>query len=348
MPFRRKYRPRRFHRYRRKRSRFTAASTIQRAFRRRRFKNKMYRAKKRYAVRKFNFQKAETVVKSFTIVCPDSIMLQPPLNYTGSGILTTNPGNGTYSNVFRLGILLRDTSATNDVKIFSNELKNYLELYRQVQIMHGSVTMLRWNNGSVNDGNTPSGAGAGPDINNSIGRTGSKRWIGYVHSAIDNGQKKNNNIIQNLSSTPAECLYSTIPDEYLANSNSKFQQVSWDNKKSLKYKIIAPQSKSPWSQQLYTMIDTTGTSSGSWRANQPFLDTIDVENAANNTFVPAQSANYATVYALGLLPPLSVYGTRFPTVETSVGGVKSLYTAPIHKCLISITCRFRNPTTRNN
>lgn len=340
---RRRFRRRPFVRRRRPR----AASMIQRVWRRKRLKNRMFRSKKRYAVRKFNFQKSETVVKSFTIICPDSIMLQPPLGYTGSGILTTNPGNGTYANCFRLGLLLRDISIPTGLKFFSSEFKNYLELFRQVQIIHGSVSMLRWNNGSVNDGNPPAAAGAGPDVNNSIGRVGSKRWIGYVHSAIDSGQKKNNNIIQNLSATPAECLYSTIPDEYLANSNSKFQQVSWDNKKSLKFKIIGADKKSSWANQLYTMYDTTGTGSGTWISNQPYIDTIDVENAGNGTFLPAQSANYGTVYALGLLPPLSVYGTRFPVVETSVGGVKSLYTAPIHKCLVSITCRFRNPTTRN-
>ena len=346
MVYRKRWRPRR--RYKRKYSRYSAASAIQKAFRRRRAKRRVFKAKKNFAVKKFNFQKAETLVKSFTIVCPDSIMLQPPLGYTGHGICTTNPGTAVYSNVFRLGILLRDSSLPNDVKIFSNELKNYLELYQQIQIMHGSVTMLRWNDGSINDGNTPSGAGTGPHVNSSIGRTGSKRWIGYVHSAIDSGQRHANNIIQNLSSTPAECLFSTKPDEYLANANSKFQQVSWDNKKSLKFKIIKPPKSSGWSQQLYTMTDTTGTASGTWRAEQPYIDTADIEKATNGTFTTAQNANYKVCYALGLLPPLSVYGTKFPIVTTSVGGVTSLYTAPIHKALVSITCRFRNPTTRNS
>lgn len=347
MPYRRKYRPRyRRRRYRRRRG---AASVIQRAFRRRRVKNRMYRSKKRFAVRKFNHARAEMTTKSFTIVCPDQQLLSVRAGLLNQGISCTDTGADEYSNCIRFGLFLRDTTQANDVAIFSDEVKNYLELYKQVRILHGSVTLLKYSNGIV-DGNTPSSnpTPPGPNANNSIGGSGNKTWVSYMHSVVDNGQFKATSDLQNLQIQPSSLIATQNPDEYFANSNAKFQQLSWDNKKSCHFKIIKPSKNSDWLSQPFGLFDNSlpPKSVGNYFTDFPWLPTRQVENVSKNLYA-ATNPNYQSVFALGMLPPLSTYGTSFPGIYNSVGGLQTPVPCPIHKVLLSITLQFRTPTTRN-
>ncbi len=208
--------------------------------------------------------------------------------------------------------------------------------------MHGSVTMMRYCN-SVNDGNPatttpPSG---------SIGFTGTKEWISYVHSVIDNGSFKDANNLQSLSVTPLLNLASTNEDEYLSNSNSRLTQMSHDNKKSFKTKILTAPARSEWAQQRYGIFNNASppVQQVALKCNSPWLDTNVLIGVADNTYL-AGNENYNNVRALSLLPPLSVYGTNFPVTYNTSGALPDSTSAPLHKVLLSICVAFRVPTTR--
>lgn len=320
----------------------TAATKIQAMFRRRRDRGRFHRALKRKAVVKFNRQSGEMVYKSFTIVCPDAMLVTPGTGtLAGSGISCVDPVTGHYSNVFELGMTIKDPSQPNGTKFFSKELAQYCGLFKQAKIVHGSVSMLRYNQGA-NDGNPSTGT----PPTSSIGTTGSKNWICYVHSVIDSGAFKSAVELQKLSVPPLTNIASTDADVYLANSNSRFRQLSWDTKKSLKTKVICPTSKEEWAQQRYPIFDnsTPPVPGIALRTNCPWLDTDTLLGVWNNGYA-AGNGNYESIYALGRLPTLSVFGSNFPIAVVTAANLPRAVQYPIHKVLISITCAFRIPTT---
>lgn len=345
MPFRRKYRPRTKRRpYRRRyRSKASAASAIQKAFRRRRNKRRVFNRMKSYAVKKFNRSPSEIVYKSFTIVAPNEVLLNSGTGvYLDSGIVCTNPLNSTFAQCIEIGMLLKSPSAPNGVVAFSTELQNQLELFRQVRLVHGSCTLLRYQD-SLSDGNA-----ATPLVLQSIGTNGTRPWITYLNSVVDTGAFKNVNNLVNLAVPPSTNLASFNQNEYLANSNSRFTQVSWDSKKSIKTKVIRPQLQSEWAQQTFGIFDNSAPPVAQFqlKTTQPWIDTNIVENCMKNNYL-ASNPNYQSIYALGRLPPISYFGQNFPNRVENVAGLPTSLQTPLFKVLLSITCAFRIPTTRN-
>lgn len=327
-----------------------AATTLQKFLRRRRRRQHIKKTLTNYSTKKFNRNASEIIYKSFTILCPDDLIINPGAasgGLSGKGLACTDTSNSEFRQCFELGILIKSSTAANGVSIFSKELLNYLELYKQCRIVHGSVTMLKYSAG-LSDGN-PS-TGTPPTA--SIGTTGEKNWVNYLHSVIDTGGYKQVNNLLNLTIPANTNVASLLPDEYFANSNTRFQQVSWDTKKSLKTKIIAPVAKSEWSQQRVTQYTDVGpppilpVAELTLNTNQPWVDTKFFEACHNNSFNYA-TANYQTGYSLGRLPPLSYYGNGFPTRVSTDGAIPSPLQVPLFKVLLSITVAFRIPTQRN-
>lgn len=328
---------------RRYRSKASAASAIQKAFRRRRNKARVFKSIKNFAVKKVNRSPSEMKYKSFTILCPDSQFIdEAPIQYQDSGLVGADPATNQYRNCFQLGMFLRDTAEVNDTIIFSQELKNYLKLYRQARIVHGSVTMMRYCE-SVNDGNPSTGT----PPTGSIGYTGTKEWISYVHSVIDNGSFKDANNLQALSVPPLLNLASTNENEYLSNSNARLTQMSHDSKKSFKTKILPATTQSEWAAQRYGIFNNAAVpvQQVAYKCNAPWIDTNVLIGVADNTYL-AGNENYNNVRALTMLPPLSVYGTNFPVTVSTAAALPVATSAPLHKVLLSICVAFRVPTTR--
>lgn len=326
-----------------------AASVIQKAFRRRRDRQRVKSALKAKAVLSFNRSDKEMMYKSFTIVCPDYMLLNPASTYPNGGIACADTTSLAYTGNYELGALLKNPSAPNGVSIFSQELLNMCELYRQVRIVHGSVTLLKFSDGT-GDGNSPAGVATPPGAlsASSIGITGTKDWVSYMHSIVDGGSYRNVNDQLNISIPPATNISSVNTDEYLANSNSRMAQLSWDTKKSIKLKVIGQPKNSEWAQQYFGFYNngTPPVAQFQLRTNQAWLDTNILENVAKNQYAVA-NPNYQSAYAIMRLPQISHYGSPFPTRLRSVGGVASSVQFPVHKVLISICCAFRVPTTRN-
>lgn len=327
-----------------------AASKIQKFLRRRRTRNRIKATLKNYSTKKFNRNSSEIIYKSFTILCPDNLIINPGYaagGLSGKGLACTDTSNSEFRQCFELGILVKSAAAANGVEIFSDELLNYLALYNQCRIVHGSVTMLKYSAG-LSDGNPSTGT----PPTSSIGTTGEKNWVNYLHSVIDTGGYHNVNGLLDLSVTANTNVASLSPDKYFANSNTRFQQVSWDVKKSLKTKIIAPQSKSEWAQQRVTQYTEAGPPPAlpqpilTLNTNQPWVDTRFFQNCHNNQFTYA-TQNYQTGYSLGRLPPLSYYGNGFPTRVATTGVIPTPVQVPLFKVLLSITVAFRIPTPRN-
>lgn len=328
---------------RKRAKRSSAATAIQRLVRMRQARQTLYKRRQRHSIRRFNRQSDEMVYKSFTIVCPDSMLITPgPGTLAGAGISCADPVTGNYVNVFELGMTLKDPAQTNGTKVFSRELQNYCELYKQCKIVHGSVSLLKYNDGT-NDGNPSTGT----PPTSSIGTVGAKNWVSYIHSVVDSGAFKSAVNLQNLAIPPLSNIATTAPDEYFANSNSRFHQLAWDVKKSVKTKIICPSPKEEWSQQRYPIYDnsTPPVAGIALRTNCPWLDTSTLTNVWNNGYLPG-NPNYASIYALGRLPTLSFYGTKFPIRVVTAAGVPRAVAYPIHKVLISITCAFRIPSAQ--
>jgi len=320
-----------------------AASIIQKAFRRRRAKAKIGRAMKKFAVKKINRSTSEVLYKSYTIIAPDAMFISaPPVQYQGAGLTGADPLTNQYRNCFELGMFLKVPSDPNGLRIFSPELKNQLETFRQARVVHGSVTMLRFCD-SNNDGNPATGTAP----TSTIGFTGTKEWISYVSSVIDNGSFKDANNLQNLSISPVSNLASSNEDEYLSNSNARLTQMSHDSKKSFKTKILNATAQSEFAQQRYGIYNnaTPPVQQLSLKCNSPWLDTKTLVAVGSNGFL-AGNPNYANVYALTRLPPLSVYGQNFPVTTSTTAGNPVRTSTPLHKVLISICVAFRIPTTR--
>lgn len=324
-------------------NRTSAATAIQNIVRQRRARATLARKRKAYSIKRFNRQSSEMMYKSFTIVCPDYCLVTPGTGtLADGGISCVDPVTATYTNVFELGMSLKNPSATNGVSVFSPELQSYCDLYKQVKVVHGSVTMLKYNQGT-NDGNPSTGTVP----TSSIGTTGTKQWVSYLHSVIDSGAFKQATSLQNLAIPPLSNLATSSPNEYLSNSNSRLHQLSWDNKKSIKTKIICPSPKEEWSQQRYPIYDnsTPPVPGIALRTNCPWLDTSTLQGVWNNGFLPG-NGNYASMYALGRLPTLSFFGNKFPTTVITSAGVPRAVQYPVHKVLLSITCAFRIPTAQ--
>lgn len=333
-------------RYKRKYSRSSAASAIQKAFRRRRNKAKVFRSMKNYAVQKANRSPAEMVYKSFTIICPDQQLVQPhtagPNGSRGLNCVSTT-GDNTYKSCFEIGMFLRDANATNLLVPFSPEMVNYFDLFRQARIVHGSVSMLRYSD-SMGDGQPSTGT----PPTSSIGTTGQKQWCNYVQSVIDNGSFRNvNDLVKLTNASPATNIASISEDEYLANSNSRLTQMAWNNYKSFKQKIINPDKRSEWANQTFGIFNnaTPPVAQYQLRTNAPWLDTNVLKNVASNGYA-SLNPNYQSVYALTRLPPLSVFGTAWPVNVETIAGVPQPSNTPIHKVLLSLCVAFRIPTTR--
>lgn len=327
-----------------------ASSTIQKFLRSRRRRQRIKSTLKNYSTKKFNRNSSEVIYKSFTILCPDDLLINPGAaagGLSGKGIACTDYSNSEFRQCFELGVLIKSSTAANGVAIFSKELLNYLELYKQCRIVHGSVTMLKYSAG-LSDGNPATGTPPAA----SIGTTGDKNWVNYLHSVIDTGGYKQVNNLLKISIPANTNVASLLPDEYFANSNTRFQQVSWDTKKSLKTKIIAPVSKSEWSQQRVTQYTEAGpppvlpAPELTLNTNQPWVDTKFFENCHYNGYTFAVE-NYQTGYSLGRLPPLSYYGNGFPTRVATNGAIPTPVQTPLFKVLLSITVAFRIPTQRN-
>lgn len=350
MPFRRSYgkRKRTFKRKfnprykRRKYSRSSAASAIQRLVRMRRARARLGRSKKRYAIRKINRSRQEMVFKNFTIVAPDSFLVNPQTPVGGLGHVCTD-GAGNITECIELGMILKDATAPNGTAIFSPELQNYLELYKQCKIVHGSVSLMKYCQG-LGDGQ----ASTGTPPTSSIGIAGSKHWVSYLHSAVDTGQFRAVDQLQDLGVPAASNIASIIPNEYLCNSNARFKQLSWDAKKSVKTKVLCARPRDEWSQQYYGVFSAAvpPVAQSQLRCNCPWIDTKEIENVAKN-LLPAAHPNYKSLYALTRLPPVSFFGTGFPLRVQTTAGIPANVSVPLFKALISITVAFRVPTLRN-
>lgn len=340
-----RYKKGRFSRAPRRRGRYSrAASTIQRLVRSRRARKSLAMRRKNYSIKKFNRQSSETVYKSFTILCPDYLIINPGTGvYANSGLACTDTTNSTYQQCFELGMLLKDPGATNGVSTFSTEMSNYLELFKQCRIVHGSASLLKWSDGD-GDG-TPITLAAGAS---SIGRQGNKNWVSYIHSVIDTGAFKAIDQLQDLAVPPSSNIASVNPNDYFANSNSRFKQLSWDSKKSIKTKVLAPTRREEWAAQYYGFFNTATPPAAvsQLRCNSPWVDTSWVENCIKNNY-PAGHPNYKSCYALTRLPPVSFLGTNFPSRTVATAGLPVTAQTPIHKCLVSICVAFRIPTVRN-
>lgn len=323
--------------------RATAARTIQTYVRRRNARRKIYQLNKSKAIRKFNRSTGEIKFKSFTIVCPDFCLTNPGTGLqSGLGVVQSDILNGKYTECIELGFFLKSPAATGGSEIFSDELKNYCKLYKQIKIVHGSVTLLKYST-STGDGS----AATSTPPSTSIGVQGSKNYCTYLHSVIDTGQFKNVLDMVNLAVAPLQNLASQNEDEYLTNSNARLTQVSWDTKKSIKTKIIRPTKREEWSQQYQKIYDTAGTAVlVNLKMNQPWVDTKYVTQLTDTPLPPPTHPNYQSLYALGRLPPVSFYGDGFPVSLYTSGGIPAQRGVNLHKVLLSITCAFRVPTNR--
>lgn len=327
-------------------SKSRAATSIQALVRSRQARATLARQSKRASIKRFNRKSSEVIYKSFTVVCPDEVLINPYTANPNQGLLCSDPATAEYKANFQFGMFYKNPSALGLCTMLSPEMQNMLELYKQCRVVHGSISMMRYSDG-VGDGLTPAGAGAGPLVNSSIGITGDKDWIGYLHSTIDTGAYKNVQDLQNLSIPPNTLIASFNPNEYLSNSNSRLHQVSWDNRKSIKTKVLLPTSKSEWAQQRVTLYDLPGTTPiVQLRTNGPWVDTNIVEGVAKGTY-PVGHTNYQSVYSLTTLPAVTFYGTGFPSRVRSVAGTSTPVLTPIHKVLLSCTVAFRVPTLRN-
>jgi len=322
-----------------------AAGVIQRAFRRRRNRRRVYNVLKRRAVLRFNRSSKEMVFKSFTIEIPDSMLItQPPGDLVGRGIVSAE--QRVLKECIEIGAILKDPAAPNLTEAFSQEFTNYLELYKQVRVVHGSISLMKFSPG-LGDGTSATGT----PPTSSVGYQGDPKWVAYAHSVIDTGAFKDVSSLQNLNIQPSANVASTVINEYFSNSNARLTQLSWDNKKSVKTKIICPTKKEEWSQQYYGIFSAAvpPVAGVQLRTNCPWLDTGVVEAVAKNT-LPAGHPNYLSVYALMRLPPYTIFGNTFPQRVRYDGGaappVVPLVT-PLFKGVISITCAFRVPTLRN-
>lgn len=348
---RRRYRSKKFHPYKsgtgRQYPKYRhAATAIQRMVRARQARARLAKRRKAYSIRRFNRKSAETVYKSFTIVCPDEMLIESYTSQPNQGIACANPATAEYKQQFQFGMFYRNPSTTGGIAILSPSLQNYLELYKQCRIVHGSVSLMRFSDGS-GDGSTAQAAGTAPLATSSIGKQGDKDYITYMWSTIDTGSFKNCNNLTDISIPPLTNLASANPDEYLENANSRMHQISWNNRKTVKTKILNPGPKTEWAQQRVTVYDTPGTTPVlTLRTNSPWVDTNVVEACARQNY-PAGHPNYQSIHSLTSLPSLSFYGSGFPTGYKSVAGVPTETQIGIHKCLISICVAFRVPTLRN-
>lgn len=329
----------------------TAATKIQNFFRNRRARNAVHKAIVDRAVKISNRSSEEIMYKSYTIVCPDYINLNPSTKYPSSGIACTDAPSAQFVGCYELGMCLKNPASVNGVSAFSQEMLNTLELYRECKIVSGSVSLLKYSAG-MGDGQPPGNPSVAtpvpPLAYSSIGVTGPKDWVTYIHGVIDRGQFKAVDGLQNLSIPPSTNIASTNADDYFANSNSMFKQISWDTKKSVKQKIIKPLPTDPWSQQYYSLYNnnTPPTAEVQLRCNSPWIRTNVVEAVLKNQYA-AGNLNYHSVYALTRLPPWSVYGSAMPIRVYSVGGDSANIEVPLFKVLLSITVAYRVPTSRN-
>lgn len=349
--------------YRKKRRRKQrAARTVQRVFRQYRARKSLGRAIKSRAITRFNYTPQASKVKTFTILCPDTLLNDPGTgSYAGQGLWCVK-GNSTVGellNVFELGMFRKTIGTAPGMAIFSPELRNYLDLYKYAKIVSASVSCMPYR-----DNLCTTVYGPVPSTITTNTFSSPLNYCSYLQSVIDTGQWKDIVNLQDPAEPIASNLASTNPDDYFASKSSRLHQVSYDNLKSLKTKIMPPHPSSNWAQQRYSWTEASAAAPlipikhGTYRCTQPWLDTTVLKGVADGTLssvapppatnIPEYPSIYASTYALTRMPPVSFYGKGFPQRFEAVNPTGPIILqTPIFKCIVSVTVAFKSPTIRS-
>lgn len=337
-----------------------SARTIQRVFRNYRARKSLGRAIKSRAISRFNYTPQANKVKTFTILCPDGLLNDPGTgSYAGQGLWCTkgNSTQGELLNVFELG-MFRKVTTNPGIAIWSPELLNMFQLYKYAKIVSASVSCMPYR-----DNLSTTVYGPAPTTITTNTFSSPLNYCSYLQSVIDTGQFKNIDDLQNYATSIASNVASTNPDDYFASKSSRLHQVSYDNKKSLKTKIMQPTLSTNWSQQRFVWASAEAATPlqpikhGTYRCTQPWLDTSILTKVANGTVnpvAPPAASNiqpypniYASTYALTRMPPVSFYGKGFPQRYQALANQgPTILQTPIFKCIVSITVAFKTPTIR--
>lgn len=325
----------------RRNRRSAGARTIQRMVRNRRARRTLMLRRKAHAIHRLNRSKSEVLYKNFTIVAPDSFITNGT-TVGGLGLVCTD-GAGNITEVPELGLLLKDATAANGVTSISPEFTNYLELYKQCKVVHGSVTLLKYSPG-LGDGQPSTGT----PPTSSVGITGDKNWVSYLHTVIDTGQFRPVDQLLDLAVPAVTNIASIVPNEYFANSNSTFKQLSWDSKKSIKTKVLCARPRDEWTQQSFGVFSNAVPPAAVSQlfCKCPWIDTNTLEQVVKN-LLPVGHPNYKSMWALTRLPTITHFGNGFPVRLKTNGGTPADLKVPIFKMIISVTAAFRVPTIRN-
>lgn len=346
MPFHRSYRGRRGKRRHRRKysnSHASSATKIQRRWRqRRKARSQIHRSMTRYAARKMNYRQGKILYKTFTILLPDYMITTPSVDYPNQGIVCASNA-GLLTEVFECGPFLKDPGAVNGVSPICNRFTRYLTLYKQFRTVRAKISLLKYA-GKQNDQAYPVQTAAGSYF-------GTHQYVNQVYSIVDTGSSQRPIIaptgtpsLTDLTTPPATNLYSDKPDDYFAISNASFKQIAWDKHKSMKYHILKPSRLTEWSQQRLVLLNPTGIPITNNRLSTPWIDSRLGTQVATDTVAAPANANYANMYALTRMPPLSLYGSGFPVRVETIGASLRPVEFPLFKVIMSVTVAFRVPS----